>query len=59
MIQFNYETEFLLDNEEELAEWISDVIISEGFKEEEINYIFCDDDYHESCCWTMYLTRRY
>ncbi|WP_111308724.1 rRNA maturation RNase YbeY [Confluentibacter sediminis] len=45
MIQFNYETEFLLDNEEQLANWISSIITSEGFKEEEINYIFCNDDY--------------
>ena len=45
MIQFNYETEFLLDNEDQLANWISNVITSEGYKEDEINYIFCDDDY--------------
>jgi len=45
MIQFNYETEFSLTNENELADWVSNVIISEGYKLEEINYIFCDDDY--------------
>ena len=45
MIQFNYETEFQLDNEEAFARWISDVIISENKKEGDINYIFCDDDY--------------
>src|SRR5690606_28129425 len=45
MIQFNYETDFLIENEERLATWISEVITSEGFKEDEINYIFCDDDY--------------
>lgn len=45
MIQFNYETDFLLDNESHLSEWISNLIASEGFKLEEINYIFCDDDY--------------
>jgi rRNA maturation RNase YbeY len=45
MIQFNYETKFLLNNEEQLANWISNIISSEGFIEEEINYIFCDDDY--------------
>src|SRR5690606_14702072 len=45
MIQFNYETDFLLENEERLATWISEVITSEGFKEDEINYIFCDDEY--------------
>ncbi|WP_100610493.1 rRNA maturation RNase YbeY [Confluentibacter lentus] len=45
MIQFNYETNFSLTNENELADWISNVIISEGYKLEEINYIFCDDEY--------------
>lgn len=45
MIQFNYETEFSLTNEEQLTDWISNVISSEGYKVEEINYIFCDDEY--------------
>ena len=45
MIQFNYETEFQLDNEKAFAKWISAVIISENKKEGDINYIFCDDDY--------------
>jgi probable rRNA maturation factor len=45
MINFNYETKFSLDNEDKLSIWISHVINSEGFKLEEINYIFCDDDY--------------
>ncbi|MCH4552141.1 MULTISPECIES: rRNA maturation RNase YbeY [Aestuariibaculum] len=45
MINFNYETDFNLDNEEELATWITGVISSEGYKLEEINYVFCDDDY--------------
>ena len=45
MIDFNYETDFVLDNETAYSEWISAVILSEGKKEGEINYIFCDDDY--------------
>jgi probable rRNA maturation factor len=45
MINFNYETEFTLENEEVLVAWISNVIISEGKNEGEINYIFCDDEY--------------
>lgn len=45
MINFNYETEFLLENEEAIATWISDVIVSEKKNEGEINYIFCNDDY--------------
>ena len=45
MISFNYETSFELDNEEEISKWISGVITSEEFKEGDINYVFCDDDY--------------
>ena len=45
MISFNYETEFLLENENAISNWISSVITSENKKEGEINYIFCDDDY--------------
>ncbi|MCF6168642.1 rRNA maturation RNase YbeY [Lutibacter sp.] len=45
MIQFNYETNFKLQNEEVLKNWISTCIDSYGFKEGELNYIFCDDEY--------------
>ena len=45
MISFNYENEFELSNEEQLSNWISNVIVSEDKKEGEINYIFCDDNY--------------
>jgi len=45
MISFNYETDFLLENEEQYEVWISRIIESEGFDEGEINYIFCDDEY--------------
>ena len=45
MIDFNYETEFTLENEVAISNWISDVIISEDKKLGEINYIFCDDEY--------------
>ena len=45
MISFNYESDFKLHNEKELSIWISSVINSEGFKEGDINYIFCNDDY--------------
>lgn len=45
MISFNYETDFLLNNEDGLSDWISSVILAEGCTEEEINYIFCDDEY--------------
>jgi probable rRNA maturation factor len=45
MIDFNYENEYSLDNEEAIVNWLSAVILSEGNKEGEINYIFCDDEY--------------
>lgn len=45
MINFNYETEFTLDNEQDFADWLSAVIVSENKNEGEINYIFCDDEY--------------
>jgi len=45
MIDFNYETDFKLGNELEIQQWISTCIESRGFKEGEINYIFCDDGY--------------
>lgn len=45
MINFNYETDFNLDNEEATAAWLGNVITSENKKEGEINFIFCDDEY--------------
>ena len=45
MISFNYENEFELQNEDQIATWISAVILSENKKEGDINYIFCDDEY--------------
>lgn len=45
MINFNYETGFALDREMRYQQWISAVIASEGKKEGDINYIFCDDAY--------------
>lgn len=45
MINFNYETNFKLDNELIYTNWLSSVILSENKKEGDINYIFCDDKY--------------
>lgn len=45
MIIFNYETDFLLENERQYLDWISKVIVSEDKQEGEVNYIFCDDEY--------------
>ena len=45
MINFNYESDFVLDNEAVYSSWLSLVITSENKKEGEINFIFCDDEY--------------
>jgi rRNA maturation RNase YbeY len=45
MISFNYENDFELQNEDQISNWISNVILSEKKKEGDINYIFCDDEY--------------
>ncbi len=45
MINFNYETDFILESEEEVTKWVIETISAEGFKLEEVNYVFCDDDY--------------
>ena len=45
MISYNYETDFLISNEEEYTSWIEKVIESEGKDLGELSYIFCDDEY--------------
>ncbi len=45
MISFNYEIDFELMNADRISKWLSSVISSEKFREGDINYIFCDDEY--------------
>lgn len=45
MISFHSETDFTLQNEDKIIEWIGKTIQKEDFTEGEISYIFCDDDY--------------
>ena len=45
MIEFNFLTDFTLNDQEEIALKINNFITSEGFIVGEINYIFCDDVY--------------
>jgi|TARA_B110000014_G_C20101454_1_gene578230 rRNA maturation RNase YbeY len=45
MISFNYESDFILPNEDIFSNWIRKVITSESYVLGEINYIFCNDDY--------------
>lgn len=46
MIYFHLEeVEFQLGNEEILQDWLTEVIVTEKKELEEINYIFCSDEY--------------
>ncbi|WP_460220409.1 rRNA maturation RNase YbeY [Psychroserpens sp. MEBiC05023] len=45
MISFNYETEFQLEDELKMSQWVSQAISVENCVEGDINYIFCDDNY--------------
>ncbi len=45
MIEFFSETDFELSKKEELSNWISSVITSEGFSLGDVTYVFCDDAY--------------
>ena len=45
MIDFFSETDFTLQNSDEIAQWISKIISQESCDEGEISYIFCDDEY--------------
>lgn len=45
MINFDYETDFKISNEDDFSNWISEVITSESYVLGEINYVFCDDAY--------------
>ena len=45
MIELFYETEFELQNSQEWIDWITESMSNEGKSIEELNYIFCDDEY--------------
>jgi len=45
MINFDYESKFILENEDNFSNWINEVITSESYVLGEINYTFCDDEY--------------
>jgi rRNA maturation RNase YbeY len=45
MISFNYESDFILEQEPVYASWIETIILSESKSLGEISYVFCDDDY--------------
>jgi rRNA maturation RNase YbeY len=45
MIDFHYELDFVLNNEEKTMQWVSNCINDFDKEEGELQYIFCDDDY--------------
>jgi rRNA maturation RNase YbeY len=45
MINFNYESAFKLENENDISNWIKAVVSSEDCGLGDVNYIFCDDAY--------------
>ncbi|MFY0602400.1 MAG: rRNA maturation RNase YbeY [Flavobacteriaceae bacterium] len=45
MILFNYENDFSLAQEEAVSNWIIEALEAEGFDYEDINFIFCNDEY--------------
>ncbi len=45
MLNFNYEDDFVLNDESIFSNWIQKVIISENKQLGEVNYIFCNDEY--------------
>lgn len=45
MISFYSETDFKLNGQGKVSNWISKSIEDFGFKEGDISYIFCDDEY--------------
>ena len=45
MIDFNFETDFVLVDAKKHQVWIKDIIIDFGFELGDVSYIFCDDEY--------------
>ncbi|WP_178991350.1 rRNA maturation RNase YbeY [Winogradskyella schleiferi] len=45
MISFNYETDFSLEQEMQISDWITETILEENCKVGDIDYIFCSDNY--------------
>lgn len=45
MIEFFSQTDFKLQNEKLISNWISDTISREGYTEGDISYVFCTDEY--------------
>lgn len=44
MISYYYQTDFILNNEEEFSNWINNSIEEEGFELGDISFTFCTDE---------------
>ena len=44
MIEFHYNTDFSLENEQKFVDWLNAVILSEGGELNQIDYVFCSDE---------------
>jgi len=45
MIEFHKQTDFQLEDQERIANWLTSLVISEGKELGELAYIFCNDEY--------------
>lgn len=45
MIEFNFETDFELPNQDEIQKWVSEIVTGEGYELGDILYVFCDDEF--------------
>ncbi len=45
MIEFHFKSDFILESKTQYSDWITRIIMSEGFLAGELDYIFCSDDY--------------
>tara|TARA_R110000868_G_scaffold150063_3_gene372993 strand:- start:55144 stop:55563 length:420 start_codon:yes stop_codon:yes gene_type:complete len=45
MIDFHYESDFIIEDETKFADWIGRLVMSEGRSYSQLDFIFCDDEY--------------
>ncbi len=45
MINWHYETDFVLENETKYSDWLNRIIIQEQMSLGQLDYIFCDDEF--------------
>ncbi|MFH4969259.1 rRNA maturation RNase YbeY [Gaetbulibacter sp. M240] len=45
MIQYNFESDFELKDQDKLSDWIHKVVSEESCVLGDLNYVFCDDEY--------------